>query len=165
MTKAKHLCQQSPHGDSIDLLWASPREVLNIYQAEESGCDIITATPELIAKFVRFHSASLERFSLDTVKMFVGMPSRPDTQSNDGHVFQNLPDGVQKSSGPHFVVGYRAVQKVCATSVSKAVDFLFWASADRRGTQVTQSMTSESFVILKPTRPLTMSESSQLDQR
>jgi transaldolase len=54
---------------SCELLWASSREVLNIYQAQECGCDIITATPSLIKK-ISLKGKDLEDFSLDTVKMF-----------------------------------------------------------------------------------------------
>lgn len=52
-----------------ELLWASPREALNILQADEIGCEIITITPDLLAKAVNF-GKDLEEFSLDTVKMF-----------------------------------------------------------------------------------------------
>lgn len=52
-----------------ELLWASPREPLNILQAERLGCHIITVTPELLAKSKNF-GKSLEDFSLETVKMF-----------------------------------------------------------------------------------------------
>ena len=52
-----------------ELLWASPREALNIIQADAIGCDIITVTPELLAKSANF-GKDLEDFSLDTVKMF-----------------------------------------------------------------------------------------------
>ena len=55
--------------DKAELLWASPREVLNIIQAEAMGCHIITITPELLAKASSF-GKDLEEFSLDTVKMF-----------------------------------------------------------------------------------------------
>jgi transaldolase len=51
------------------ILWASPREVLNVYQAEACGCHIITATDELIAK-LSLHQKPLSEYSLDTVKMF-----------------------------------------------------------------------------------------------
>ncbi len=51
------------------ILWASPREVLNIYQAEDCGCHIITATDDLIEK-LNLHGKDLSEFSLDTVKMF-----------------------------------------------------------------------------------------------
>lgn len=51
------------------ILWASPREVLNVYQAEAIGCHIITATDDLIAKLA-LHDKPLPDYSLDTVKMF-----------------------------------------------------------------------------------------------
>lgn len=52
-----------------ELLWASPREVLNIIQAEAIGCQIITITPDLLAKAANF-GKDLEDYSLETVKMF-----------------------------------------------------------------------------------------------
>jgi transaldolase len=51
------------------ILWASPREALNIYQADACGCHIITATDDQISK-LSIHGKSLAEFSLDTVKMF-----------------------------------------------------------------------------------------------
>jgi transaldolase len=51
------------------LLWASAREILNVYQAEECGCDIITLTPNLIDKLA-LHGKSLSEYSLETVRMF-----------------------------------------------------------------------------------------------
>jgi transaldolase len=54
----------------VQVLWASPREVLNIYQAEDCGCHIITATDDLIAKVQTLRGKSLIDFSLDTVRMF-----------------------------------------------------------------------------------------------
>jgi transaldolase len=52
-----------------ELLWASPRELLNVFHAEESGCHIITATPDILAK-LKFVGKDLAEFSLETVKMF-----------------------------------------------------------------------------------------------
>ena len=52
-----------------ELLWASPREALNILQAEWIGCPIITVTPDLLAKAAHF-GKDLDQFSLETVKMF-----------------------------------------------------------------------------------------------
>lgn len=52
------------------LLWASPREVLNVVQAAETGCDIITATPAILDK-VKFLGMDLHTLSQDTVVMFV----------------------------------------------------------------------------------------------
>ena len=52
-----------------ELLWASPRELLNIIQADEIGCHIITVTKDIIKK-LQFISYDLEEYSLDTVKIF-----------------------------------------------------------------------------------------------
>jgi transaldolase len=57
------------HDASLELLWASPREVLNIKQAEEIGVDIITVTHDLLAKMSSFDK-DLDQFSLETVQMF-----------------------------------------------------------------------------------------------
>lgn len=53
----------------IEVLWASPREALNIVQAEECGCHIITATPSILAQRKNF-GKDLAQFSLETVQMF-----------------------------------------------------------------------------------------------
>ena len=53
----------------IELLWASPRELLNIIQADEIGCDIITATPDILKKLNSLDK-DLEQFSMETVQMF-----------------------------------------------------------------------------------------------
>ena len=52
-----------------ELLWASPREVLNIYQADKIGCHIITATNDLIRKLA-LSGKDLAEYSLETVQMF-----------------------------------------------------------------------------------------------
>jgi len=57
------------HDPALELLWASPREVLNIAQAEEIGVHIITVTSDLLAKLDGF-GKDLDQFSLETVKMF-----------------------------------------------------------------------------------------------
>jgi len=54
---------------NVELLWASPRELLNIFQAQEAGCDMITILPEILAK-IHLIGYDLGNFSLDTVKMF-----------------------------------------------------------------------------------------------
>lgn len=53
----------------LELIWASPRELLNIFQAESVGCHIITATGELLNK-LPLVGKDLDEYSLDTVKMF-----------------------------------------------------------------------------------------------
>ncbi|MEK6829243.1 MAG: transaldolase family protein [Nanoarchaeota archaeon] len=60
----------APNNDKVELLWASCREVLNIYQAEEAGVDIITVTPEIFEKYEKFKDMSLQALSLLTVKQF-----------------------------------------------------------------------------------------------
>lgn len=55
--------------NNVKILWASAREVFNVKQALQAGADIITLTPDLIAKYVNF-GKDLREFSLDTVKMF-----------------------------------------------------------------------------------------------
>ena len=53
-----------------EVLWASPREVFNIVQAERNGAHIITATPDLLTKRKSF-GKDLEQFSLETTRMFI----------------------------------------------------------------------------------------------
>jgi transaldolase len=53
----------------VELIWASPREVLNIVQADRIGCHIITVTHDLLAK-LHLLGFDLTDFSLDTVRMF-----------------------------------------------------------------------------------------------
>ncbi|MDQ3021675.1 MAG: transaldolase [Bacteroidota bacterium] len=54
---------------NAELLWASSRELLNIFQAEECGCHIITVTNDLLKKLPLINK-DLQELSLDTVKMF-----------------------------------------------------------------------------------------------
>ena len=52
-----------------ELIWASPRELLNVFHAESVGCDIITVTNDVLAKLSNV-GKDLTQFSLETVKMF-----------------------------------------------------------------------------------------------
>src|SRR5271155_447661 len=54
-----------------ELIWASPREILNLVQASQVGCHIITITHDLLKKLDCL-GKSLEQYSLETVKMFHG---------------------------------------------------------------------------------------------
>jgi len=53
----------------LELIWASPRELLNIFQADEIGCHIITATADILKK-LSLVGKDLAEYSLETVKMF-----------------------------------------------------------------------------------------------
>jgi transaldolase len=66
MSAALELVRDYPN---IELLWASPRELLNILQADAIGCHIITVTHDLLKKLGGL-GKDLDQFSLDTVKMF-----------------------------------------------------------------------------------------------
>lgn len=54
---------------NLELIWASPRELLNIFQADEIGCQIITVTHDTLKK-LSLVGKDLTDYSLDTVKMF-----------------------------------------------------------------------------------------------
>jgi transaldolase len=54
---------------SCEVIWASPRELLNVFQANDAGCHIITATSDVLAK-LNLVGKDLDDYSLDTVKMF-----------------------------------------------------------------------------------------------
>jgi transaldolase len=68
MAAAVALLQTNPRAE---LIWASPREVLNIFQADSVGCHIVTATGDLLRKLALI-GRDLQDYSLDTVKMFHG---------------------------------------------------------------------------------------------
>jgi transaldolase len=53
----------------FELIWASPRELLNIFQADALGCDIITVTPDVLKK-LELVGKDLDEFSVETVQMF-----------------------------------------------------------------------------------------------
>jgi transaldolase len=65
-----YLWSRSCKDSNIQVLWASPREVLNIYQAEQCGCHIITVPLDLLKKYEQLKGKDLKEFSLSTVKMF-----------------------------------------------------------------------------------------------
>lgn len=56
-------------GTNLELIWASPREVLNIFQADDVGCHVITVSNDLIKKLALV-GKDLDEYSLETVKMF-----------------------------------------------------------------------------------------------
>jgi transaldolase len=66
MQEALHILSSRP---KAELLWASPRELLNVFQADGIGCHIITATPDVLNK-LKLVGKDLAQYSLETVKMF-----------------------------------------------------------------------------------------------
>ena len=66
MQEALELLKTAPNAE---LLWASPREVLNVYQAETIGCHIITATNDILKK-LELNGKNLDVYSQETVQMF-----------------------------------------------------------------------------------------------
>lgn len=67
MSAAVELCRDVPE---LRVLWGSPREVLNVYQADACGVDVIVLTADLLAK-LSLRGKDLEEFSRETVAMFV----------------------------------------------------------------------------------------------
>jgi transaldolase len=67
MRESKKLLAGLPQAE---LLWASVREVLNIFQADGCGCDIVTVPHDILAKAMKMTGMNLKELSLDTVKMF-----------------------------------------------------------------------------------------------
>ncbi|RJQ25921.1 transaldolase [Candidatus Parcubacteria bacterium] len=66
MAAAVELLKETP---KTELIWASPRELLNIFQADSVGCHIITVSNDLLKK-LDLVGKNLDEYSLDTVKMF-----------------------------------------------------------------------------------------------
>jgi len=66
MAEAVAILRAAP---SAELIWASPRELLNIFQADDIGCHIITVTNDILKKLALV-GKDLGDYSLDTVKMF-----------------------------------------------------------------------------------------------
>jgi transaldolase len=66
MTAAVDLLRPYP---GQQLLWASPRELLNVFQADAIGCHIITATADVLQKLALV-GKDLTGYSLETVRMF-----------------------------------------------------------------------------------------------
>jgi len=66
MTNAVEILKVAP---AAELIWASPRELLNIFQADDIGCHVITVTNDILKK-LSLVGYDLNEYSLDTVKMF-----------------------------------------------------------------------------------------------
>ena len=57
------------HNSNWEIIWASPRELLNVIQAEQIGCHVITATSDILKK-LDLIGKDLTQYSLETVQMF-----------------------------------------------------------------------------------------------
>jgi transaldolase len=66
MKKSVEILKQKP---KAELIWASPRELLNVFQADAIGCHIITATNDILKK-LSLVGKDLDNYSLETVEMF-----------------------------------------------------------------------------------------------
>jgi len=82
MKSALELMAPAPHSQ---LVWASPRELLNIFQADEIGCHIITVTSDVLKK-VNLIGKDLHEYSLETVRMF------HDDAARSGYTLEPTPD-------------------------------------------------------------------------
>ena len=67
MLQSKQILSSLPQAE---LLWASVREVLNIFQANDAGSHIVTVPHDILAKAIKMSGMDLDELSLDTVKMF-----------------------------------------------------------------------------------------------
>ena len=67
MTKSVKIVSDLP---KVELLWASVREVLNVFQAAACHCHIVTVPHDILKKFVELAGRDLDELSLDTVRMF-----------------------------------------------------------------------------------------------
>ena len=66
MRRSLELLEEKP---LAELIWASPRELLNVFQADAIGCHVLTATPNVLGKLALV-GKDLTRYSLETVEMF-----------------------------------------------------------------------------------------------
>jgi transaldolase len=66
MSEAVKQLKEAPNAE---LIWASPRELLNIFQADDIGCHVITVTNDILKK-LSLVGKDIDDFSLETVKMF-----------------------------------------------------------------------------------------------
>jgi transaldolase len=66
MAEAVAILRENPRAE---LIWASPRELLNIFQADAIGCQVITVTEEILSRLPRV-GYDLAEYSLETVRMF-----------------------------------------------------------------------------------------------
>jgi transaldolase len=68
MAAAVELLRPTPH---LELIWASPRELLNVFQADAIGCHIVTVTNDILKK-LPLVGRNLDEYTLETIRMFIG---------------------------------------------------------------------------------------------
>ena len=66
----------SKKNENIRVIWASPREVYNIHQAQSVNCDIITCPVDMINKYRNLQNYDLKKFSIETAQMFINDASK-----------------------------------------------------------------------------------------
>jgi transaldolase len=81
MAQAVEILRDVPNAETI---WASPRELLNVFQADAAGCHIITATNDILKKLPLI-GKDLSEYSLDTVNMFYSDAVASGFQLSDPH--------------------------------------------------------------------------------
>jgi transaldolase len=86
MREAKEILKHLP---KAELLWASSREIFNVVQAENCGCDIITLTPDLLGKF-KLWGTDLTEYSRQTAEMFYNDARSAGLVINHDSTIQNV---------------------------------------------------------------------------
>jgi transaldolase len=90
MAEAVRILRDYPQ---LELIWASPRELLNIFQADAIGCHVITVTHDVLKK-LHLVGKDLSEYSLETVKMFFN-----DAQKAGFRLMRSKGTGAENSSG------------------------------------------------------------------
>ena len=93
MAAAVELLRPYPN---LELVWASPRELLNLFQADAVGCHIITVTNDLLRK-LPLVGKDLHKFSLDTVRMFYNDAQQAGYELREPVVVQEAPGLVREA--------------------------------------------------------------------
>lgn len=87
MAEAVNIMRPYPH---LELIWASPRELWNIFQADSIGCHVITATHDILRK-MKLVDKDLTGYSLETVKMFFNDAQKAGYQLVRGQGVEHQP--------------------------------------------------------------------------
>ncbi len=105
MAAAVELLRPYPN---LELIWASPRELLNVFQADAVGCHIITVTNDILKK-LPLVGKDLDEFSLDTVRMFYDDAHKAGFELAPGPLLAGgLPLGLAQAQPPPVAAGDKA---------------------------------------------------------